>query len=169
MADWKEFLGRISSYKAKYEAAMAELIQYKQRYGPLTVPQVTTYNIKGDQIAKGISQVCNLYFIEVDEYYRITDQKDLLEILSTDWLRFKQYVPDFWDCDDYSWALKANLNFFYSIQIGWVADWSSAHSYNITIFPSGTVALIEPQLDTIFFVKERDLRYYALQSGIIIF
>ncbi len=169
MADWKEFLGQLSSYKAKYEACMQELIQYKQRYGPLTVPQVTTYTIKGEQIAKSINQVCKLYTIEVDEYYRTTDQKGLLNILSTDWVRFKKYVPDFWDCDDYAWALKANLSFFYSIQIGWVADWGSAHSYNIIVFPSGVVALIEPQLDTVFFVKERDLHYYSLQSGIIIY
>jgi hypothetical protein len=169
MVDWKEFLGALSSYKSRYESAMAELMQYKQRYGPLTIPQIATYTISGQQIEKAISKICDLYTIAVDEYYRTTDQKGLLDILSTDWVSFKQYVPDFWDCDDYAWALKANLSFFYSIQIGWVADWSSAHSYNIIVFTSGTVALIEPQTDSVFFVKDRDLRYYSLKSGIIIY
>jgi hypothetical protein len=169
MRNWREVLGVISSYKARYEAAMQELIQYKQRYGPLIKSEVKIYPIKGDQIDKALKQVCKLSIIHVDLYYGTTDQRGIIDILSTDWVRFKQYVPDFWDCDDYAWALKANLSFFYSIQIGWVADWGSAHSYNIIVFPSGVVALIEPQLDTVFFVKDRDLHYYSLQSGIIIY
>jgi len=108
-----------------------------------------------------------------DAKYRIPHIDELRQILRSDWLDKKQYVAEYFDCDDYAFALKSHFAEQHQINgIGVVIDPISRHAYNIALVHEDTTVIrcyiIEPQTDEVFPINKRPLRRYFLWLSMIL-
>jgi len=108
-----------------------------------------------------------------DLKYRIPHINTLQNILQRDWLNRKQYVREFFDCDDFAICLKAHFVEQHQINaIGVVIDIISRHAYNVALAHDDDLNIscyvIEPQTDEIFPINQRPLRRYFLWLSMIL-
>ena len=105
----------------------------------------------------------------VDGTYWMTDQNNFLNIVYWDWVDTREYIVDRWDCDNYALAFKSRIEQYFGLnQVGLVLDWESRHAYNLVIFPDGIVMLFEPQQDSLFFISERNRKFYSLNEAVVL-
>lgn len=170
MSSWFEryFCGK---YIEELDSAYRMLLQYEAQYGKLKYHKIPIYEVSDNFVRSKISAICKLSYVPSDRVYRVTDQNSMVNvILAQDWVHRLQYIPEYFDCDDFALAFKvltAKLTF--EVVVGLVYDWSSMHAYNIAVFPTGNIMLIEPQTASIFNISQRNLSQYALKDGIILF
>lgn len=96
-----------------------------------------------------------------DEGYWLPRQKDIESFLKLNVFKFRQYVPELYDCDNYSFSLIGmftNLMSGYAIGIVWVHTPKGNHALNFFIDHNREVWYIEPQTDRIF--KNKDYKPY---------
>lgn len=74
------------------------------------------------------------------------DETELSRLVQR-WLRrYKRYIPEVYDCDDYAFCFKCFASYNYNINgIGVVLDYGMGHAYNITVLPFVNIQIIEPQ------------------------
>ena len=105
----------------------------------------------------------------LDGKYYMANESNMLNVIAWDWTEKKKFILDRYDCDDFAFTFKANVNRYYDLnQVGVVVDWSSRHAYNIILFPNRNIWLFEPQTDSFFFVSERKKFLYSLEDAVII-
>ncbi len=89
-----------------------------------------------------------------DKSYMIPRQKDIEEFLKIHIFKFRKYVPEKYDCDNYSFSLMGmftNLMSGYAIGIVWVTKPSGTkHALNFFINKDNQMIYIEPQSNKIF-------------------
>jgi hypothetical protein len=123
------------------------------------VPDVVAYERDGDWILKQINKLPRPLTVWVlDNRYRTTTLDGFRAVAQWDKTNLRQYIVDFWDCDDYAWRFKSNVTSTFLINaVGFVIDWSDpkcAHSYNI-LFPEGSDPVVyEPQNDNVMSIDE---------------
>lgn len=170
MSSWLEkyFCGR---YQEELEKANNVILQYKARYGELKQIQIPTYVVTDTWIRNKVSTVCPLSYVPSDARYKITDQNTFINtILADDWVHTLQYIPEYFDCDDFALTFKVvTAKLVFNITVALIYDWSAGHAYNMAIFPTGNLMLIEPQTATIFSLSQRNQSLYTLKEGMILF
>ena len=104
----------------------------------------------------------------VDEEYRILSETSFEAMANWIWTSDKEYVPVFYDCDDFYLHFIALASWYFEINsIGAVVDYSSSHAYNLPILTSGA-AIYEPQnRNLITNVVNRNKAHYGLDWGYI--
>ena len=99
----------------------------------------------------------------VDTKYQVYRYNDVHEFLMKTHTDREQYVSDFWDCDDFSWALYAMARYnFPGIPFG-VAYFNrpnGAHAVNFFIDENTQFWLVEPQTDAVIRVPEKWKCYF---------
>lgn len=96
--------------------------------------------------------------------------KDLYRFLQYSKLNTIRYVAEYWDCDDFAQALKAQAHRHYRINgIGYVIDHAAGHAYNLAVLGDGQLVVIEPQSDRVFKFEEiQNGQPYGGDSGYIL-
>jgi hypothetical protein len=94
----------------------------------------------------------------LDNRYRTTTLDGFRTIAQWDATNLRQYITDFWDCDDYAWRFKSNTTAVFLINsVGFVIDVSDpkcAHSYNILFTEDSGPLVYEPQTDDVMSIDE---------------
>jgi len=97
-----------------------------------------------------------------DTKYMIPRLADIIEFLKINIFKFRQYVPDRFDCDNYSFSLmgmSTNVLSGYAIGIIWVnTGRGSKHALNFFIEKDKQITYIEPQTNKIF--RDKNYRPY---------
>jgi len=130
------------------------------------VPEVPVYEVDADFIVRAVRKLPRPEHLSIlDGKYRTTTVDGFREIVRWDATNMRRYILDFWDCDNYAFRFKTNVESVYLINaIGYVVDLSvpeCAHAYNIFVDNVGDVYVYEPQNDAIMTVNEarRDCKY----------
>jgi len=135
----------------------------------LQPPQVERIKKDASWVHNRIQQLTGASLLPLDGTYWLVSQKDALNILYWSYLDKRPWIADEFDCDKFAVVLKAVYSLVFRVNsLGLVLDYGAGHAYNIQIFPSGEVLLIEPQTDSFIFVSERNMKYYSLQHTIIV-
>lgn len=160
-----EILGIISGYKQRYDTLKAE---YDIKFG--TPPDLAITEATGGWVRGQLQQYFPaMTYIPLDNVYQLTDQNSFLNVVVWDWIDKKEYQREKFDCDKFSICFAAHCYEYIGIdQVGIIIDWSSAHAYNLVLFPTGKPMLFEPQSDSLFAISERDVQLYGLQNGVIL-
>jgi len=93
--------------------------------------------------AEGIKDV----FI-TDTKYSIASEHDIRNLLSMDVFKFREYVPDKYDCDNYAFSFMGtatNLLSGYAIGIIFVRTPNGNHALNFFVDKNSKIRYIEPQ------------------------
>ena len=118
-----------------------------------------------DVLHRAVPAGVNWFLLDRAEYH-VLSRTDFQMLVGWDWTNQVPYIPDRRDCDKFAvhfwdilrWRLGVN-------GVGWVVDWTSAHSYNLIIFDDGTWEWWEPQNDTPVQLATEGL--YQLRSGFV--
>ena len=108
--------------------------------------------------------------ILLDNKYRLCVSEDMQRIIEWDFVDQKEYLADFWDCDDFAFAFKARCAAVFGVnQVALIVDYSSLHAYNLIVLPDEKIWLMEPQNDLYWDIKDHDYKgQYALQNAVIL-
>lgn len=109
--------------------------------------------------------------LPLDSRYKILPMETWWRFLRWSGVNNLKYVPDFLDCDDFAFILKAECHRELQVNgIGLVIDFSGQHAYNCIGVDEGSgkigIATIEPQNDQLIVTYES---MYDAESGLIIF
>jgi len=124
---------------------------YHLIFKPQSKGTITNTNIR--KIFKGITR--NIFVSDI--VYRIPRKKDIVDFLKLHLFKFRQYVPEKYDCDNYAFSLMGmftNLMSGYAIGIVWVHTPNGGHALNFYIDEKGEMWYIEPQTNQIFKKEE---------------
>lgn len=96
---------------------------------------------------------CQQIFIS-DKKYVTTTKETIEEFLDLmNYFRFRQYVPEKYDCDNYSFNLMGQSTYFlsgYAVGIVWARTPKGNHALNFFIDQDQNFWYIEPQTNKIF-------------------
>lgn len=124
----------------------------------------------------------NIYVEKVlDGKYQTISISDFLKLYSQSWIRYKKYIEEIWDCDDFSLALKNHFADNYGINsIGIIEGYNTkdlnqrnhnSHWCNIFVDSNLDVYIIEPQRLLIRKLEQEryaDMsRYYFVPTSVI--
>ena len=109
--------------------------------------------VSGDDIIKAVADIPQKYQrIVVDTKYRCPTADGLKTMLAHIQTNHLKYVPEFYDCDDFSRTFQAFANvFFGNNAVGVVINYGEKHAYSLCFsHTAGAVAyqVVEPQADT---------------------
>lgn len=132
-------------------------------------PDITVVKEYPSSYIDGCLAGLNVFRLPLDGKYRLTDQRNFLNIVAWDWIDEKPYVAEVYDCENFAISFKAHVDFYFGLnQVGIVVDYVSGHAYNLIVFPGSVVMLFEPQEDSLIMLPKRDKRRYALTESIIL-
>jgi len=123
------------------------------------IPDVSVFERDRDWLLQQINKLPRPLTVWIlDNRYRTTTVEGFRVIAKWDKMNLRQYIVDFWDCDDYALRFKSNVSAVFLINaVGFVVDWSDercAHSYNILFPEDGDPVVYEPQTDGIMSISE---------------
>lgn len=98
---------------------------------------------------------------------QFTDKTTFMEFVAWDWVDQFEYHK-FYRCGNFAISFKAHADQWGINQVGIVLDYKAGHAYNIVIFPDGSVMLLEPQNDNIWYWEDKDLPFYVLEGAVVI-
>lgn len=189
---WQEFIDNLfcSGYKQKYERCSANYAQCQKRAAdlnaelakadekikqlellvPMPPPPKLDYVVERDSLwvqQRLESLGLNIVRLPLDAVYRFTNKKNFMNILTWDITDQLEYVKNFFDCPDFAMHFMVTMNLIFRIQVAWVIDYKSAHSYNLVLFPDGNVFILEPQSDGMYLWTKRPEQFYHLKGAIV--
>ena len=114
------------------------------------------------------SQLNNLHGVFLDRRYRALPTDIWKLILEYTQIDKKQYVSEYWDCDDYAKAFAAQVPLFFACNgVGIVYDFSGGHAYNAILVADKrdhlAVVGVEPQNDG-WGIAQTSIMYKATQG-----
>ena len=110
----------------------------------------------------------NIIRLPLDAKYRFpATKKEAMKIITWDWTDQLKYVRDHFDCPDFAMHFMVMTNLYFRIQVAWVIDYQSAHSYNLVIIPDDNVFVLEPQSDALYFWTKRPEKFYHLKGALV--
>jgi len=189
MFNWQDFLGTLSGYKQKYETCCSDLVRcYEQgqdcpnnladaletiRQLELLVPHPTPpkidYVVEKDSLwvqQRLESLGLDIIRLPLDAKYRFPGtKKEAMKIIAWDWTDQLEYIRDHFDCPDFAMHFMVMTNLYFRIQVAWVIDYQSAHSYNLVIIPDDNVFVLEPQSDALYLWTKRPEQFYHLEGA----
>jgi hypothetical protein len=118
-----------------------------RKYKPVPGPQMTSWDLN-----KMLRKYTDNVWIS-DAIYSTSRKKDIEQFLKYNVFRFREYVPEKYDCDNYSFALMGMFTYLLSghaIGIVWVETPRGAHALNFFIDENKELWYIEPQTNAIF-------------------
>ena len=139
---------------------------------PRPPPPSIDYIIERDSLwmQKRIDDMAlNIIRFPLDARYRLTDQRNALEIILWDWVDTMEWRKDVFDCENHSITFKAHTDLYFDINaVGIVLDYVSGHAYNLWTFADGHNMLLEPQHDQLFCYTQRVAKFYALKGAVVL-
>ena len=187
-----DFLGRISGYKQQYEQyrelyrdAASDLIQCSQEKAKLAKdieqlkllvphpsPPDVPYAIEKDSvwIQAALEDLdADIVRLPLDGKYVLTNKESFLDIIAWDWVDSWEWIKDRFDCENHAIAFKSHVDLYFGLnQVGVVLDYKAGHAYNLVIFPSGEVMLLEPQSDQLFYWEDAAAIVYVLKGSYVL-
>lgn len=126
------------------------IMEYLQkRFNPLKVSSISSKEL--NNIFK-FEDVANIHIS--DKQYNLCKPEDIHKFLGFNIFKFRQYVPEKYDCDNYSFSLMGlftNLMSGYAIGIVWAKTGkNTAHALNFFLDDKRTIWFIEPQTNAMF-------------------
>jgi len=151
-------------------------LQERNRQLELLVPRPTPpeidYVVEKDTVwVQSVLDGLRLGIIRVplDSIYRMTNQKNFLNVVAWDWIDSIKYDKEFFDCENFAISFKAHVDMYFKLsQVGIVIDYKSKHGYNLVIYPDGNVHVLEPQSDALYVWPKRPEKFYSLKGAIVI-
>lgn len=107
-----------------------------------------------------------VYRIPLDATYYCAGPATIQDYMAHEWGDEREYVSDRYDCENFAFRFKALADVHGFTNVGVVVDWTSAHAYNIAVFPDRDPFLIEPQTDRTVDPGADDM--HQLQDGVIL-
>lgn len=194
-----DFLGDISGWRPRCLEALAQLStvtaqrdQYKDITAQLAIelsdakakirqlellvprppPPKIDYIVERDSLwIQGCLDSMGLGIVRfpLDAKYRLTNQRNALEIILWDWVDTIEWRKDVFDCENHAITLKAHVDLYFDINaVGIVLDYVSSHAYNLWTFADGHNMLLEPQQDQLFCWTQRATKFYALKGAALL-
>jgi hypothetical protein len=117
------------------------------RYKPVPGPQMTSRDL--DTMLRKHTQ--NVWISDL--VYSTSRIRDIKEFLKYNVFRFREYVPEKYDCDNYSFALMGMFTYLLSghaIGIVWAHTPEGPHALNFFIDEHKELWYIEPQSNKVF-------------------
>lgn len=105
--------------------------------------------------------------LPLGQEFQLTDKTSFMEFVAWDWVDSFEYYK-FYRCGNFAISFKAHADQFGINQVGVVLDYQAGHAYNIVVFPSKRVMLLEPQNDQIWYWEDKDLPFYVLEGAVVI-
>ena len=119
--------------------------------------------ISGDDFNTAINRDLEnpTYVFMTDNKYKTWGMAQMKEFLKQDLLDKKEYVKDWFDCDDFSFELQTRLtNYFMGGSHGII--WGNGHALNFFYSKDNeSCFMIEPQKDRIYY-KPKDFKAYLI-------
>lgn len=115
----------------------------------------------GSEVSKLFKDVDNVFISDIS--YTTARKKDINHFLSYNMFNFRKYVPEKYDCDNYSFSLMGlftNLMSGYAIGIVWADTPGGAHALNFFIDEKKVMWYIEPQTNKVF--QNKDYKPYFI-------
>jgi len=95
----------------------------------------------------------------VDRTYQLISKAEMERFLKQDLTDLQEYVAEFHDCDDFSWALLGSISAKEWSGIAFGFAFSNTHAFNIFVSDEKEVYIVEPQRDLIWKVNEIPKQY----------
>jgi len=162
---YRKLLAELSDRVLQLSRAVAE---------KANIPSVQEFEHDRDWLMRQINKLPPpLTIWLLDNRYRTTTLDGFRTIAQWDATSLRQYIIDYWDCDDYAWRFKSNTTAVFLINaVGFVIDWSDpkcAHSYNILFPEDGDPVVYEPQTDSIMSINEaRKYCTYQMKEYVLV-
>lgn len=106
-------------------------------------------------LKEAFGEKCTLFL--VDGKYRIPTLKNFQKFLKEDKTDLFRYIPEEFDCDDFSFRLMGQVSYPGWSDIAFGIAVSQIHAYNCIVCEDGgqnRVFLVEPQSDRVFLVPK---------------
>jgi len=162
---YKKLLADLSDKVLQLSKAIAE---------KANIPDVQAFEEDRDWLMQQINKLPPPQTVWIlDNRYRTTTLDGFRTIAQWDATNLRQYITDYWDCDDYAWRFKSNTAAVFLINaVGFVIDVSDpkcAHSYNILFPQNGDPVVYEPQTDDIMSINEaREYCTYKMDYYVLV-
>ena len=85
-----------------------------------------------------------------DNYYELCSKEDYQRYLAWDKTNEYVYIPEKFDCDDFTYRLTGNLSIPEWSVIADGTIWTETHAYKLFIDNTGKLWFVEPQTDALF-------------------
>jgi len=110
--------------------------------------------IRGSKIKSILKELGTKNIFISDSKYKKISKNVVKEFLSNDMTDLRKYVPEKYDCDNYSFSLMGKASYLlsgYAIGIVWADTPNGKHALNFYIDKYEAFWFIEPQTDEIFY------------------
>lgn len=160
--------------KAECELALTdakETIRQLELMVPRPAPPKIDYMVEEDTywVQQHLESLgLNIIRLPLDAKYKFPGTKqEAMKIIAWDWTDQLMYVRDHFDCPDFAMHFMVMTNLFFHIQVCWVLDYKSSHSYNLIVVPGSTDYVLEPQSDALYVWTKRPEQFYYLKGSYV--
>jgi hypothetical protein len=110
-----------------------------------------------------------VYRLPLDGRFFVTTKEQFDKIIAWDRTNLRPWRDSVFDCENHTFSFAENCAKFFGVnQVARVIDYSAAHSYALILYPDRRPLLLEPQLDKLFEIEERDKNFYKLEQAYIL-
>lgn len=95
----------------------------------------------------------------VDRKYQLISRVEMIRFLNYDKTELIKYVPEYHDCDDFSFRLMGQFSVPEWSGIAFGIAFSKGHAFNIFIGSDKKIWIIEPQKDLVWGIDEIPKKY----------
>jgi hypothetical protein len=95
----------------------------------------------------------------VDRKYQLIKKAEMIDFLNYDKTDLIKYVPEYHDCDDFSFRLMGQFSIPEWSGIAFGIAFSKVHAFNIFISDKKEIFIIEPQKDLVWRIDEVPKKY----------
>jgi len=107
--------------------------------------------VSKDLIYKKLEEACpNTQIFIRNCFYRVIQKEDMEKFLAKDKTDRKQYLQEFYDCDDFSLVLAGRVNLWFPNAFGILWRSQPPHAMNVFVDSHFKVWLVEPQDDSLY-------------------
>ena len=187
--DWLDTLSGGSKYKLRYEQCTEQSAQYTQQIQELEgrlamarqsisqlemivkqpAPPQIDYLVEKDSAwidAQLQAMKLNIVRLTLDVKYKLTNRKNMANIILWDATERLAYVRDLFDCEDFTMLFKVTTNLIFGVnQLAAILDYKSGHSYILILYPDSEHMILETETDGLYLWTKRITEFYSLEGA----
>jgi hypothetical protein len=187
--DWLDTLFGGSKYKLRYEQCMTSSGKQVQQISDLEgrlalarqsisqlemlvkqpAPPQIDYIVERDSAwidAQLQAMKLNIVRLTLDNKYKLTNRKNMANIVLWDTTERLTYVRDLFDCEDFTMLFKVTTNLVFGLnQLAAILDYKSGHSYILILYPESEHMILETETDGMYLWTKRITEFYYLEGA----
>ena len=189
MLDWLDVLFGGAKYKQRYEQCMNRSARHAQQIKDLTsrvamqrtalsrlellvkqsAPPHIDHIVERDSAwidAQLRAMKLNIVRLRLDDNYKLTNRKNMANIVLWDTTDKLQYVRDLFDCEDFTMLFKVTTSLTFGLnQLVAVLDYKTAHSYILILYTDSEHMILETETDAMYLWTKRITDFYSLEGA----